>query len=301
MNTRARVKAVPALVAASIGLSSFGKLSQVLAHDGHDHGTAKLQPTGFEEINLTIEEAGVVGMPETLEAGRYLVKVTGPAGSADSVPPGALFVQLPEGIDAAQAFEDTKAAEGAPPEWYLDAHFGGGVSLDLGTENWGVIEFTAGNWIVTTISGTTLGVEFEVTGELASDLAAPESNVTLDLIEMSIMVKDGAFVAGENVIEVVNSGAQLHFVDVGKVPDGTTDEQVEALFESFMTGTPVAGGLEESDLQMLFYIPEQSAGTTQWNRIDLEPGTYFLSCWAPDPESMMPHAMMGMWELVDVE
>lgn len=301
MNTRARVKAVPALVAASVGLSSFGKLSQVLAHDGHDQGAAKLQPTGFDEINLTIEEAGVVGMPETLKAGRYLVKVTGPAGSPDSVPPGALFLQLPEGIDAAQAFEDTKAAEGGPPEWYLDAHFGGGVSLDLGTENWGVIEFTAGNWIVTTISGTTLGVEFEVTGELAADLAAPETNVTLDLIEMSIVVKDGAFVAGENVIEVVNSGAQLHFVDVGKVPDGTTHEQVEALFDSFMTGTPVAGGLEESDVQMQFYIPEQSAGTTQWCRIDLEPGTYFLSCWAPDPESMMPHAMMGMWELVNVE
>lgn len=301
MKTRARVKAVPALVAASIGLSSFGKLSQVLAHEGHDHGAAKLQPTGFEEINLTIEEAGVVGMPESLEAGRYLVKVSGPAGSPDSVPPGALFLQLLEGIDAAQAFEDTKAAEGGPPPWYLDAHFGGGVSLDLGTENWGVIEFTAGNWIVTTISGTTLGVEFEVTGELAADATEPEANVTLDLVEMSIIVSEGEFVAGENLIKLVNNGAQMHFVDVGKVPDGTTHEQVEGLFDSFMTGTPVAGSLQESDLQSWAYVPEQSHGTTQWARIELEPGTYFLACWAPDPESMMPHAFMGMWELVDVE
>ena len=301
MNTRARVKAVPALVAASIGLGSFGKLSQVLAHEGHDHGVAKLQPTGFEEINLTIEESGVTGMPESIEAGRYLVNVSGPAGSPETGPTGLFFVQFPKGITPEQALDDVMSAEGAPPEWYLDAHYGGGVSLNLGTENWGIIELTAGNWIVTTLFGTTLGVQFEVTGEIAEDSAAPEANVVLELVEMSILVSEGEFITGDNLIEVVNNGAQMHFVDIGKVPDGTTHEDVETLFESFMTGTPAAGGLQESDLAMIGYFPEQSHGTTQWINLTLEPGTYFLACWAPDPETMMPHAFMGMWELVTVE
>lgn len=299
MNTRARVKAVPALLAASIGLSSFGGLRQVLALEGHE--VAKLQPTGFEEISLAIEESGVTGMPESLGAGRYLITATGPAGTPESGPTGVTFVQLPEGVSPQQALDDVMAAEGAPPPWYLQAHFGGGVSLNTGTEGWTVLDLTPGKWMVTTLFGTTLGVEFEVTGEFPADVAEPEANVVLELAEMSITVGSGGFVAGENLVEVANNGGALHFVDIGQVPDGTTNEQVEALFNSFMTGTPEPGALAEDDLMPLAYSPEQSGGTRQWIPLTLDAGTYFLSCWVLDEESMMPHAMMGMWALVTVE
>lgn len=297
MNTRARVKAVPALLAASIGLSSFGNLQEVLAHDGHT--AAKLQPTGFEEINLTIEESGVVGMPETIEAGRYLFKVTGPE-PGEMGPSGFQIAQLPEGLTAEQAFEDAQAATDAPPEWYLETHWGGGAALAQGTETWVVLDLTPGAWHITTLQGTTLAVPFEVTGEFPADAAAPEANVELDMFEMDFKVLSGEFVAGENVVTVHNSGAQLHFVEVLQVPDGTTEEQVDGLFNSYMTGTPEPDMLNEADTMPVYFSPDQSPDVSMTFPMTLEAGSYLFTCWIPDPETGMPHAMLGMHELIEV-
>lgn len=298
MNTRARVKAIPAVIAASMGLGVLPRLDAVLAHDGHLH--ANLQPEGFETIEVTIEESGVVGFPESVEAGRYLIKATGPASEPGGMPSGIMVLQLPEGLTPEQAFEDTQNAE-SEPEWYQQAHFAGGVFVDTEGSGWSILDLTPGAWVVTTLFGTTMPVALEVTGEFPAEVADPGAGVVLTLAEMTIEVTSGEFVAGENLVEVVNGGAALHFVDLGKVPDGTTNEQVEALFNSFMTGTPDPNALGEDDLQPLVYIPDQSGGTTQFVQISLEPGTYFLSCWVLDHESMMPHAMMGMWTLVTVE
>lgn len=296
MNTRARVKAIPMIMAASFGLANLDKMA---AHEAH--ARANLQPAGLDEINLTIEESGVTGMPESITAGRYLVKVTGPE-PGDMGPTGVAFVQFPDGVSAESAFEDTLATPDAMPSWYLETHFGGGVMLSQGTESWVVLDFTPGQWVVSTLFGTTLGIEFEVTGQMAEDLPDPDANVTLELVEMAIRVSDGAFVAGENVLTVVNNGAQIHFVDFGQVPDGTTREQAAALMDSFMTGTPPAGdALQESDFIPLTYVVDISPGVSETVPLTLEAGTYFLTCWIPDAESGAPHAMMGMWDLVVVE
>ncbi len=301
MNTRARVKALPVMVAASIGLGSITGMGKALAHSGHVHTSLNLQPTGLEEINLTIEDDGVNGMPETIEAGRYLVKITGPE-PGEMGAAGVAFAQLPEGLSAQDAYDSVVENPNEMPSWYLDTHFGGGATITHGTESWAVLDLTPGDWIVTTLYGSTLGFEFEVTGELPADMPAVEANVTLDLHEMVIRVAEGEFVAGENVVTVTNSGAQIHFVDIGTLPDGTTREQVEALLDSFMTGTPPAtDGLQEDDLMPVAYLPDISGGVSQTLPLTLEPGTYFLSCWVPDPESGMPHAMMGMWDLIVVE
>lgn len=297
MNTRARVKAVPALLAASIGLSSFGTLAEVLAHDGHK--ATKLQPTGHEEINLTIDETGVTGMPESVEAGRYLFNVTGPE-MGEMGPSGFVIAQLPEGLTAEQAFEDTQAATEGPPEWFLETHWGGGAALIQGTEAWVVLDLTPGSWHVTTLNGSTLPVPFEVTGEFPADAAAPEANVELDMFEMDFKVLSGEFVAGENIVTVHNSGAQIHFVEVLQVPDGTTEEQVNGLFNSFMTGTPEPDMLNEQDTMPVFYSPEQSSDVSMTYPMNLEAGSYLFVCWIPDPETGMPHAMSGMHELIEI-
>ncbi len=297
MNARVRVKAVPALLAASIGFSTVGNL---LAHEG-DHGVKNLQPDGFDEINLEITEEGVTGMPASVEAGRYLVKVTGPA-PGENGPSGVTFLQPPDGKTPEEIYEDVQASQGEMPAWFLEAHWGGGVTLDSGTENWGVIDFTPGSWIVTTLYGSTLGVAFDATGEFPADVTAPESNATIDLGEMMIRIAEGELVSGENVVTVKNIGAQIHFIDIGMVPDGTTEDQVSALMDSYMTGTPVTGddALSEEDLTPVSYVNDISGGVQMTVPLTLEPGTYFLSCWIPDPETMMPHAMMGMWTLVTV-
>lgn len=297
MNTRARVKAVPVLLAASMGLGSFGSLQDVLAHGGHR--AAKLQPTGFEEIDLVIEESGVTGMPESIEAGRYLVNLTGPA-MGEMGPSGFQILQFPEGLSLEQAMEEAQAATDGPPPWYLDAHWGGGAALTQGTETWVVLDLTPGAWHITTLEGSTMPVAFEVTGEFPTDAATPEANVELDMFEMDFKVASGEFAAGENVVTVHNSGELLHFMEVNQVPDGTTEEQVDALFNSYMTGTPEPDMLNEADMMPVFFSPDQSPDVSMTLPITLEAGSYLFVCWIPDPETGLPHAMSGMHELIEV-
>lgn len=296
MNTRTRVTAIPVLLAASLGLGTLGKaVAQSTPVD------AGMQPSGLDEISLTIEEDGVTGMPESIEAGRYLVKVTGPA-PGEMGPSGAVFAQFPDGVTPESAFEDVQANLDGMPSWYLDTHFGGGVVLAQDTESWGVFDFTPGSWVVTTLYGSTLGVAFEVTGELATDLPVVEANVSIDLIEMMVHITDGGFAAGDNVLYINNAGAQIHFLDVSKAPDGTTKEQVSAVMDASMTGTPPAdGGLQESDIVPVAQVPDLAPGVHEYMPMALEAGTYMLACWAPDPETGTPHAMLGMWDLITVK
>lgn len=296
MNSRMRVTALPALIATGFSFSAL--------HHAVAQGTAAAEvsmPTGLDELSLTVEETGVTGMPESIAAGRYLVNVTGPE-PGEMGPSGVMILQLPEGMTAEDAYEQVQANPESMPEFVLESHFAGGVVLDRGPQNWAVIDIGPGAWIVTTLFGMTLGVEFEATGEMPADLPDTGANVTLDLLEMVIRVSDGAFVAGDNLVTVTNSGAQLHFVDISQVPDGTTKEQVQALIDSFMTGTPPAdGGLQETDMMPVGYVSELSGGAQVTVPLTLEAGTYFLSCWIPDTETQAPHAMMGMWDLITIE
>lgn len=59
MNTRARVKAIPAVIAASMGIGVLTRLEGVMAHDGHNHTVASLQPESFETIEVTINDGYV--------------------------------------------------------------------------------------------------------------------------------------------------------------------------------------------------------------------------------------------------
>lgn len=297
MNTRMRVKALPVLLASSLGLTSIVPISPAAARDRR--ALALMQDDAFPTIDLVVDESGVTGMPESLEAGRYKVNLTGPE-PGEMGPSGFQIARLPEGVTPEQVLEDVQSDTSSEPSWYLDTYWGGGFPILNGTTAWGILDFTPGEWVVTTLRGSTLPVAFEVTGEFPADVAEPDANVVLDMFEMDFRVESGEFVAGENLVTIGNSGDQTHFVDMLKVPDGTTEEQVELLFKSFMTGTPEPDALQVDDSVMGVYIPEQSPGVSQTIQMNIEAGTYLFTCWVPDPETGAPHAMLGMHELVTI-
>lgn len=299
MNTRARINAIPVMMAASIGLGGNSTPGTALAQS--TPAASGEMPTDLPEINLMVEDSGVTGMPESIAAGRYLVKVTGPEPDENG-PFGAIFAMLPEGVTAESAYEEMMANPDDLPSWYLETHWAGSVTLYQGTESWAVIDLTPGRWITTTVFAGTPGVEFEVTGEMPADLPEVAANVTVDLLEMTFHITEGAFIAGDNVVTAHNAGAQVHFIDISQLPEGTTRDQVAAMMDSFMTGTPPAeGGLQEDDILFITVIGDLSPGVSYSAPVTLEPGSYFLSCWVPDPETFMPHAMMGMWDVITVE
>lgn len=295
MNTRMRVTSIPALAFAGIA-SGFPVVMKAASQ-----ATPAAASGNYPAIDLVVDGNGVTGMPEALAADRYRVNISSATPALDDGI-GVLFLILPEGLTPEQAFEDIQGAD-PYPEWFHDAHFGGGVNLLYDTrENWGVINFTAGNWIVTSLGARTVGVPFEVTGELSADLVEPESSVTFDLDEMTITITEGDLVAADNLVHVTNVGEQIHHLSFVKVPDGTVREQVQALWDSFLSGTPDASALDEASTQEVAYFAELSPGVSQWGPLSLEAGTYVLTCFVGDPTmGNMPHAFMGMWDIVTIE
>lgn len=312
MNTRTRVTAIPALIAAGALTTLPGLLKTAAAHQeaatpgplGAPEVPAAWLDLGLPSIDVTIGEA-IEGVPESIEAGRYLVTVRGEPGP-DDFALGAVFLQLPEGLSFDDAMAQAAEATEDVPAFFYESIFAGGVAalVPAGqTSASGVVDLAegAGQWIALDPSFTRMPVPFAVTGELPADLAEPESNATIGMGEMYIELNEGTLAAGENLIKLVNEGVQPHFVEIMGVPEGTTNENITAAIEAEMGATPSAEPLDMSAAMPAAYLPEQSAGVTAWHAVSLEAGTYGVICWITDPESGMPHAMLGMHNVFVVE
>ena len=88
---------------------------------------------------------------------------------------------------------------------------------------------------------------------------------------------------------------------MARFADALLKAQVDALFGMFM-GTPDAdtGGLTEDDFELLYFAPTQSIGTATWHEVELEAGTHLVSCFFPTAGTGVPHAFMGMYDVVEV-
>lgn len=266
---------------------------------------------GLPELNVTITQNGFEGIPESLTAGRYLVTAT----AAEGVDPARAvgFVQ-PRGMSVDDFLEalmggapdmgspDASATEGGDggdtmmlPPFVYDAVMAGGASAGTST----VLDLTPGEWFAWG-DDPSLPVEpvtFEVTGDMPADLVTPESTATISLGEYVIEVTAGELAAGPQVVQIDNIGAQPHFIDLVKAPDGYTVEQAQAAFEGEMSGTPVADMGRAQDIAT---TQTQTNGTSIWTSWDLEPGVYLMMCYFPDMGDGAPHAMHGMYTAFEV-
>ncbi len=306
MNTRTRVTAIPTLLAAGAFAALPSMLRGAAAHGQATPEAASVAAwadLGLPELELHFTTEAVEGMPESIEAGRYLVTIHGEPTDEDYAF-GPMFLQIPEGMTfddlMAQASEDSDG----PPAFYYESLVAGGPSILASTGETsavGIVDLPSGEWIVAGSSLSHPPIPFTVTGELPDDLPVPESNATFTLGEMVIALTEGELVAGENLVKVENAGVQPHFVEVSKVPDGTTLENIEATIAGFMGGTPEAEPIAETDFAGFATTVDQAGGTTIWVTMDLEAGTYAALCFFPDRETGMPHAAMGMYTVFTVE
>lgn len=275
---------------------------------------------GLPTLEITVTAEGYEGVPESIEAGRYLVLLT----AADDSPEGGTiaFVQPAEvsaeeflailtgdaqgtPVATSDEVEEVDAA-GSPvaaaPVTVFDATWAGGTFAEPGQTAQVVVDLTPGEWLAYGENFEGEPTVFEVTGEMPADLPEPEASATLTLEEYVIEVTEGELTAGQQIIKVENVGEQPHFVSGDKGPDDLTEEQVGAAFEAQATGTPAAEGFDpETDLTTVFYTATQTSGTTTWHLIDLDSGTYVLACFFPDVEDGLPHAYHGMYTVVQVE
>lgn len=286
---------------------------------------------GLPTLDVSVTADGYEGVPESLEAGRYLVTVS-VSEDAGEFGGGVAFLQ-PEGmtgdefigmlgellgppdesgvgVAASTPVEGgaaTPAEEGGemggPPEFLFSSMYAGGTYAASGESARIVLDLTPGEWVAwgDDPESPQAPVAFEVTGEMPADLVEPESSATLTMGEYVIEVTEGEVVSGQQILRIDNIGAQPHFISAGTTTVEVTEEDLMAVLESDMTGTPAAVDFNpDEDFEDSFYSGTQSTGTSQWIVADVQPGTLIMLCFFPDIADGLPHAYHGMVAMVDV-
>lgn len=280
-----------------------------------------LASLGLPTLDLTLSGGGFEGMPESIDAGRYLITLTVPedmefGGSAAFVSPGPnstvddllMIMGGGGGTPEASPVADASAAAspeagggeeemGAPPTFVYQAHFAGGAAGLPGTAQ-AVIDLTPGDWILwgDDPAAPQPPITFTVTGEMPADLPEPAADIDVTFIDFGISI-DGALAAGDHLMRIENQGAQPHFLYLAKGPDALTNDDVAALLDwemQGMQGEPPVDWNPDTDLITTTFTATQSIGTVTWSPVTLEAGTYLAACWFPTAGEGLPHAYHGM-------
>jgi hypothetical protein len=266
---------------------------------------------GYPEILVTSDGTSH-DFPTEVEAGRYRIVLE----NTGDVEVDIEIVQLPEGVtpdDVNAAFAEAEESPVfVPPDFFYDMTWNGGVWAFPGETRDVVLDLAPGEWYAafTTYDAET-GEEVDrsetmvtVTGEMP-ELGEPEG-IEIGMIEMDFVVPD-TMEAGPQIWNVVNNGLQVHHLVLLGVPDGTTEDDVMELAMSEgppaspeAGATPVEPALSFEEVTDEWFTLLISNGQFNLNEVDLEPGTYAMICFMPDP-SGTPHVMLGMIEIVVVE
>jgi len=293
----------------------FSLVAPAAAQDATpETGASLLAELGYPELRVTSDGA-TSDLPTELEAGRYHVILEN-QGEVDI---DLEFYQLPEGItieDLEAFFAEVAEAEGpefAVPDFFYDMVFNGGATSFPGETGEVVLDLVPGEWVVNLLTSDPETDEqtdslqtLTVTGEMP-EIADPANAVDIEMAEMYFNVPD-TIAAGPQIWHVFNSGFQIHHLILSSVPEGTTKEDVAELAAAFAGppaspeagATPVMPALSFEDVQDVFYTLLFSNEMSNWYELDLEPGTYAMICFMPDP-SGVSHVMLGMIEVFTIE
>jgi hypothetical protein len=307
-------------------------LSTVTAQDATP--ASGLADAGLPQLDITMSATGYEGIPDQIEAGRYLVSLTIEEGAGE-FGGGVSFVQAPPDMtseDFMTAFmtppdesgvgdvagtpivgSEATPAGGANetsglPSFLFDATYAGGTYSFTGGVTQVVLDLTPGEWIAWTddFSAPQAPVIFEVTGEMPAELPEPEAAATITMGEYVIEVTEGELTGGSQVVRIDNIGAQPHFIGWFQLPPGSTEEQIQTILDeeqqAMMTGTPaVYSDLDpEADLMPVTFTATQSPSTRIWITVDLQAGTHGMACFFPDIEDGLEHAYHGMYTVIEV-
>ncbi len=130
----------------------------------------------------------------------------------------------------------------------------------------------------------------EVKKTPASVEIAPKAKGTITLGDFVFEPPSGF--TGSGTYAVKNEGNQVHELAVFKINEGKTLDDVKGFLLSPPGTPPPAGPPPFSESAGLVGL---SSGAEGWLTFDLEPGTYAMFCFFPDPDKDgLPHALEGM-------
>ncbi len=250
----------------------------------------------FPSLTITVNDDSYE-IPEGLTAGRYAVSVV----NAGTTPSHSSLGRLPDGTtpDDVMAFM-TSGSEDLP-DWFLNAGYVGLPDWGVpGETRTGVIDLAAGNYFMFDPFSSRSAFTTVADGNNAS--VEPNATATVELTEMRFVLPEDGLPGGVAQLKVSNIGAIAHEFQVMAVPEGTTTDELLALFALPPDATPLAD--DPLTTALTNYQPAAAtsilgAGLTTWLDTDLAPGTYAVLCMLPFPGDV-PHAMEGMLDIVTV-
>jgi hypothetical protein len=299
IRSRALIAAVLSVVMAFAALLPFA--GSASAQDATPEAALTAAPD-LPVITVTVEESAYsINVPAPVLEGQYVIKVV---NTTDALAVADL-VALPEDVSfgdfTSTLFTSFQGTGGELPEWWDTANFAGGSWAGPGATSESVANLTAGRWTVfsTNPVSTQAAQNFTVVTEEQAiadgSIAAPEeatpvaspsaSPVAFEFPEIDadaqIEVADAGVVAegtpsGDALLQVTNTGEQVHDVVIYQVADGTDAAGAAAV------ATAVAAGEAPADATLFASIGLLSPGGTGYIVSNLEPGTYAVFSTAPD-------------------
>ncbi len=185
-----------------------------------------------------------------------------------------------------------KPGEMMPPTWAVPA---GGVNPpDPGADTRATLDIQPGDYAVVCVVDIPDHVPHMMKGMIsaltvrsASGPAAPEptADVTINQVDFAF-APSAPLTAGHHVIKVVNLGTQPHELEVIKLAEGKTMDDLAQWGQTFQGPLPGSS---------LGGAAPMAPGQVEYFPLDLTPGNYAILCFVPDPtKNNMPHLAEGM-------
>ncbi|MDQ3694380.1 MAG: hypothetical protein M3464_12230 [Chloroflexota bacterium] len=237
----------------------------------------------------------------------------------------AIFIRLGDSVTA----EDVDAAAANPdfgPMIGLGDILGGpNGAAPGGGRSTAILDLAPGDYVVVCVIPDADGIPHYVHGmiapltvtESASALEAPDSALTVELVDFDFDHLPAEIPSRQQVWEVINVGQEPHELIVFQIAPGVPFAVIEGIFggapapastpghdesESHeMDEASPAAGMAASPAAMgppfvtVAGIAPMNPGFTNWLVLDLAPGEYFAICFVPSPAmGGAPHFALGM-------
>lgn len=271
---------------ALLGLGACAKTDDSGSMAGGATATSAPAPA---EVHFTAKDFAFEG-PGTIASGWTTVVLHNDGPTLHHL----MLLRLTEG----KTVDDFKAAVAAmkpgdmPPMWAVPA---GGVNPpDPGAETRASLNIQPGDYVVACavdvpdhVPHIMKGMISGLTVTASTGPAAPEptADLTIDMVDFAFAPL-GPLTAGHHVVKVVNKGTQPHELEVVKLADGKTMDDLAQWGQTFQGPLPGSS---------LGGAAPMAPGQVEYFPLDLTPGNYAILCFVPDPTNHnMPHLAEGM-------
>jgi hypothetical protein len=253
---------------------------------------------GYQELHIVATDSE---FQAPAEANAGLTVLTFENQSSDEASVTLAGPQQGETMDDLLATAQAGSEDEGLPQWLYGIPLLGGTIAQPGETEEVLVNLIEGDW-ATVGEGNQAPAFIHVSPAEGAASTEPDADLSAELKEFEIIGIPDQLTVGEHLIKIANSGQQPHVLMITRGPDGVTADEVLALFNAEEGGTPPAATptVSEDDFTQIAGTELLSSGGTIWLPVDLQPGTYVLTCYVADPETGMPHEMLGMLQIVTV-